>query len=113
MLKKKVLFVVLVCFGLFLFSNSDSSAQTKEVFLGYAVLKSEGMIEHAVMVTPGDFKQVLYLGKLDDLPEDIAECFVKSIGYGFEVEIHGHAKTDADGTKSLILNEEITCDYRN
>ncbi len=115
MLKEKIFILFVLCSALFLFNSADCSAQgKKDTVIGYAYLSPEGSLDHAVLVAaPNNLKQILYLGEINELNAELAECFKTALEYEFEVVITGNIDTYNDGSKYLVRNQKFTCTHRN
>ncbi len=115
MLQKKIFLMCLICFGLFLFSVNDSSAQTKrETLLGYPFIGYEGNLEYAELIAmPDSNERVANLGEFSELSKEFIDCFNKAIEYQLELEITGNVMTDTSGYKFLRFDNSTTCSHRN
>ncbi len=115
MLKEKILILFVLCSALFLFNSNDCSAQgKKDTIIGYAYISPEGSLDHATLVAaPDNLKQVLYLGEINELSADLAECFKTALEHEFEVVITGNIGTYNNGSKYLVRDQKVTCTHRN
>ncbi len=89
MLKKKIVIKLFLCFGLFLFSSSNSYS-AEGTFTGTPGVQQEGTTSHAVLsLSPPSKSGDLFLGNLSKASEDFIKCFDEGLYKGKIVVITG------------------------
>ncbi len=111
---KKILTVLVLGAGFFMFNAGDCYAQ--ETVKGYAYLMPEGNIDHATLVVaPDDLKGVLFIGDIATFNEEFRGCFKSSLDYGLEMVVTGSIEPYDDPyyKKRLLADDKIKCELRN